>query len=168
MPLLKTCGYPRCPTLIKTGRFCDRHQKKVIAHKEAREHVRREKEPWRFLYELPEWKSAKRIVRARDDHQCTHVENGERCPLYSSRTVRQMLHVHHLIPLATIWARFGDDVAMFTQFATNPDYLTTLCPDHHHAADQALRRDQTRFWQESFDGKFVAKPKPKRSSRKRR
>ena len=65
-----------------------------------------------------EWRKCREDVNSRDLHLC-------RLCLQEGKINRDNLETHHIIPLESSM-----------DFATDPDWLITLCEEHHKAADR--------------------------------
>lgn len=163
MPLYKKCGHPRCPAYIPTSaRYCPDHAayyKGITdARMRAQSAARHATEPWRKLYRTPEWDRCKVVVRERDGYRCTATDPfGNRC----EETAK--LECHHLAPAATLWHRAQGDWLAFLAMATNPANCAMLCPEHHHKADEKLRREQ-----QGYRDQARYAPARKKNKRRRR
>lgn len=86
-------------------------------------------EPWRALYAMAEWQRARWRALVRDGHRCRGEWHGRRCRATSG------LQVHHRRPLRELW-REALDTADFVALACNLEWLVTLCPRCHAAAER--------------------------------
>lgn len=95
-------------------------------------------EPWRMLYNRPEWAAAKIEVQRRDDGRCRALVNGQRC------RSREDISVHHDPSLSELWAMVEGDLEQFMEVATDQAGLYCLCRRHHDERDRAQRERRQR------------------------
>jgi 5-methylcytosine-specific restriction endonuclease McrA len=139
-------------------RYCAGHQSEDEIRAAERETLRNERrrvdEPWRALYDTPEWKACARSCRRRDGFKCRE------CGRPGSSVTP--LTVHHLTLVRTLWVRAQQDWQTFLIMATNPDICLTLCPSCHKTADNKLRGEEGTLLPK------YARPRTPASQRRRR
>lgn len=115
-----------CHRVIAYGTICESCRRK-------RDEQRIRFEPWRRLYQTPEWARAQRECLNRDGGQCRARTGSGRCE------ETQHLQAHHQTPLRVLWRQAEGDWVWFVSAATRLSALAALCPTHHAQAERALR-----------------------------
>jgi len=134
--ILRPCKMAGCPNLVdRDRRYCERHATAV-------EQERKEREPWRGLYNDRRWKRTVATVRLRAGGRCEWQEAGVRC----DSTVG--LQAHHLDApgdeyRATLAAggTTAEALAAAEQVFFNADRVVLACRPHHQADDTRRRKE---------------------------
>lgn len=156
MGLVRKCSSPRCFKPAGRSGKCWECDEKAKAREARRTERRLITEPWRALYDTPEWKKCARLVRRRDGNCCV------RCG--KPGTPNRKLSVHHKARVVTLWYRAQEVWEAFLEMATNPDICETLCGGCHKIADNEIRAEQG----ERASDLFIAKPRVPASQRGKR